>query len=603
MVEQLKRFGCNELSGPVNEFGQRKAVNSRRGNRIARAWVSCLIAVVAGLTGCGSQDVKNQPSLENQHALKNQPKLENEAKLDQQPAQPFIPLEIPLAIPGGWQQLPEWAAKDLPFDVAGLYSIEESKNREQLYLKAFLNFELRGSVLLIPEYREFEAKEKQRFVEARQRDKAFSEVYDILLETPSFERDADFIAKGRKALAPYQHGFDLLKTAQSRPHCFFHLSVDTASVLPHTIAARDAARKLSVQCNLDLESLQAIENLAIGLQLQRDLKLLGDDVAQFVASGVEGICIEYMVLPILRNKKVSVPQIERLIGALQVHAKEGKKVDPFVEAAKYEHLMFKRLFHDLATNTYLPRSDASEIWGDDLPAAGLMYKELTEFCFYQTNSDQVSKALDELGGINPEIAQAAKKAKNAANKMDRPDALDAMVIAPLLLNTIEGMTDRDYQNEMKVLTTRFQQIEAANELAFPDSTKRLLELQESWTTDETWKKTKILKWFTPHKKLVSVQVRNLLRSNAMICLAAVRKWQLEHSGQNPPDLESAIKAAGIDGTPIDPHSGKPLKFAVKNGTALIYSVGPDGFDDQAKFKIDYWDTSPEKLGDILFTLN
>jgi hypothetical protein len=176
-----------------------------------------------------------------------------------------------------------------------------------------------------------------------------------------------------------------------------------------------------------------------------------------------------------------------------------------------------------------------------------------------------------------------------------------MVLAPLLFNVFETITKEDFQAELKVLSTRCREIEAASKLPFPGSTKTLLQLQENWTTEDLWKATKILKWFSPHNKLVSVRTRSHLRTNALICMAAVRRWQLLHSGENPNSLEAALEAASIVGIPIDPHSGRPLKLLVGE-KVLIYSVGPDEKDDLAKQVVEYWVTSPDEKGDIVFEL-
>ncbi len=83
------------------------------------------------------------------------------------------------------------------------------------------------------------------------------------------------------------------------------------------------------------------------------------------------------------------------------------------------------------------------------------------------------------------------------------------------------------------------------------------------------------------------------------CLIALRRWQLEHDAQ-PDDLESVAKAAGMTAVPVDPFSDAPMKMTVVNGEAVIYSVGPDGQDDNALVE---WDpkVDPNK-GDIVFRL-
>ena len=85
------------------------------------------------------------------------------------------------------------------------------------------------------------------------------------------------------------------------------------------------------------------------------------------------------------------------------------------------------------------------------------------------------------------------------------------------------------------------------------------------------------------------------------CLIALRRWQLDHDG-TPPDLETIVKAAGMQGVPPDPYTGRPLQMTTVNGEPVIYSVGMDGKDDQGR--VDIWKSAqPGKIGDLLFRLN
>lgn len=503
-----------------------------------------------------------------------------------------------LAFPGGWKQLPDWAAEDLPFDPTQYYGIPDEGNREQLYLKALLKFSFREGAVLIPNRKKYDDELEKRFEEDRRNTREFDEFYDRFLETPRSKRNQAMMDRGWKSIQQFQPGIEYLKLAQKRPHCFFHVKVDTDSFLPHL--ARDSARMLSVECNHDLNSKEAIESLEMGLQIEQDLRPLGEMITQLGASGIEGICIDEMALPILNHQAIETQQLDQLVRVLKLHRDSIARRDSFLEAARYEHLMFKRLFHELETNTYLPREYAEELWGDeDLPRSFLVLRELTQFKFYGANSKEVEKMIDEMAAENQELAQAAKDAREAAKDLPDPSALDSMALGPRMFKTFQTMTTADYAFEMKVLTTRYKQVEAAVNLPFPESTKTLLELEQAWTTDDFWKSTKILKWFSPHKKLVSVRVRRHLRTGALLCLAAVRKWQLDNDGANPINLKQALMAAGIQVSPIDPHSGKSFNY-VAGEQVLVYSVGPDGKDDRAKQQVEYWVTSPDEKGDIVF---
>jgi hypothetical protein len=83
------------------------------------------------------------------------------------------------------------------------------------------------------------------------------------------------------------------------------------------------------------------------------------------------------------------------------------------------------------------------------------------------------------------------------------------------------------------------------------------------------------------------------------CLIALRRWQLEQNTP-PPDLATVVKAAGMEGVPIDPYSDQPLRMTVLAGQPVIYSVGKDGRDDGAQLEWDLNMDNPQ--GDILFRL-
>ena len=83
------------------------------------------------------------------------------------------------------------------------------------------------------------------------------------------------------------------------------------------------------------------------------------------------------------------------------------------------------------------------------------------------------------------------------------------------------------------------------------------------------------------------------------CLVALKRWQLEHA-EPPPDIETLVKAAGMPGVPTDPYSGEPYRLASVAGKQVIYSVGPDGKDNQAQIE---WTPYLPDPGDYTFRLD
>ena len=55
---------------------------------------------------------------------------------------------VALRIPDGWTELPGWMEKGLPFDASAYYGINERRNREVPYLKAFLEINFLDSAMV-----------------------------------------------------------------------------------------------------------------------------------------------------------------------------------------------------------------------------------------------------------------------------------------------------------------------------------------------------------------------------------------------------------------------------------------------------------------------
>lgn len=89
--------------------------------------------------------------------------------------------------------------------------------------------------------------------------------------------------------------------------------------------------------------------------------------------------------------------------------------------------------------------------------------------------------------------------------------------------------------------------------------------------------------------------RNATTRHATQCLVALRRWQLTHA-EPPRDLAEVMSDAGIAAVPRDDYGDGPLKIATVYGQSVIYSVGPDGNDDQALLISDWG----QPAGDLVF---
>jgi hypothetical protein len=81
------------------------------------------------------------------------------------------------------------------------------------------------------------------------------------------------------------------------------------------------------------------------------------------------------------------------------------------------------------------------------------------------------------------------------------------------------------------------------------------------------------------------------------CLLALRRWELKNTAP-PADLAAVVKAAGMADVPIDPYSDQPLRMTTQAGQPVVYSVGKNGKDEQARLERDL--NNPQ--GDIVFRL-
>ena len=77
---------------------------------------------------------------------------------------------------------------------------------------------------------------------------------------------------------------------------------------------------------------------------------------------------------------------------------------------------------------------------------------------------------------------------------------------------------------------------------------------------------------------VSSSVRALAVNRAMRIAVAVERYRRDHGEQLPPDVDALVPAY-LDSTPIDPFTGKPLRYVREADGYVAYSVGPNRQDD------------------------
>jgi hypothetical protein len=159
------------------------------------------------------------------------------------------------------------------------------------------------------------------------------------------------------------------------------------------------------------------------------------------------------------------------------------------------------------------------------------------------------------------------------------------------------LSDEDYAKEVAALNGFFATILALAE----QPSFRLKGAADLKAAEAAINETTFAWLLIPVESSVMEAIR---RSDARMrgtqCLVALRRWQLEHAGETPPDLATVVKAAGMPGVPMDAYSDQPLRMASVAGKPVIYSVGSDGKDDQAQSE---WNLVPGLPGDFIFRLD
>lgn len=515
-----------------------------------------------------------------------------------------------LCIKNGWKILPSWAVEEAPFNAKLFFEIQDSENREQLYLEALIAFDLGRAGWLIEG-----VDQRPDFAEKVEESEARRERVLTFIEkctdgyTRPFSLGPHDLEAGAKIVSDFRRGFALLEQAEKRNQCFFHQDIDV-SVSSLTYSFDLVFDALRIRSQPELRSGVEAESVDIALRLVRDLQRLGSPMAQHNFAGWESSILNGWVWHALEFSELDGSQLTELVAVLKGHYLEQQEFDPCIAAERYQFLMWQRLFRELENGEYEKTIDQrSKSLGLDvtLPAPALLVRELTELGDYQVNSVALDEYVAEAAKKDPQMraaAEALDKARGAVSESDPVeqfllnDRIDGAGLAPILFHVLPSMTADDYSNEVKLLVARYKQIEAACQKPYPQSTRELKVLCTQWTTDDAWRATKLLRWFQPQQYQYKARFQGELRRNAVLCVAAVLKWTRDNEGRLPEDLEKVFSAIGLDHVPVDPYSGTPLKIAIIGGKTAIYSVGPDGDDDRAARPIDVFHGGPALIAEI-----
>lgn len=94
---------------------------------------------------------------------------------------------------------------------------------------------------------------------------------------------------------------------------------------------------------------------------------------------------------------------------------------------------------------------------------------------------------------------------------------------------------------------------------------------------------------------VNTTVRSLAVHRAMRIVIAVERYRRDHSEQMPPDVEALVPAY-LDSVPIDPFTGRPLRFVKEADGYVAYSLGSNRQDDGGDVVVQLKDRSAPDPG-------
>jgi hypothetical protein len=358
-------------------------------------------------------------------------------------------------------------------------------------------------------------------------------------------------------LAEYEPGWLKIVAAQKRPKCAFQTAWGVGALLPHAQASRQVARVAMLRTRRALERNDqeaALEDLRVVLRLSRDLRPRGPMMSQLVPVSVDQVAYKTLVAPILSHPGFSGKTSASLLKILREHGDSAS--DPYTEVVKADYLNVRQTMRDAIKRGPELARELGGGTGDSL--FGTLQK------------------------LNRDSAADVTPAVNAPQNL----AVD---------NAIAGMTPAAARKDVDRVNRYFR---ALLTLAPKRPVDRLRGIPDPKTLDSGDDLSKVVLLIKPEiQVLISAPGRDLANLRGTECLVALRRWQVVQKTP-PTDLLAVCKAAGLPAVPIDPHSGKPMKMAVVDGSPVVYSIGIDGKDDGGLV-----DSKFEAVpGDILFRL-
>jgi hypothetical protein len=159
-------------------------------------------------------------------------------------------------------------------------------------------------------------------------------------------QDGVTAAQRAAIVAEYDESFDKLARAQQRPRCAFETGISLTTVLPHTQSARQIVRLLDwrVEARIMRKDIDgAIDDIATGLRLSRDLRPRGFFISQLFSFALDSVIVSTLVPRVLAAPNLTGEHCDRLLDLVTHHATE--ELDPLAEGFRMEYLMCRDILH------------------------------------------------------------------------------------------------------------------------------------------------------------------------------------------------------------------------------------------------------------------
>jgi hypothetical protein len=456
-------------------------------------------------------------------------------------------------LPGAVTKAPAWLGADAPFDVAKFFeAVPRDQNAAPLYLDAL--FEFSGELeVCFPEG----AERARRSQAAKDRSKQYFELTKMV-GGQSVELDA---AAVDALIKQHDTGYRKLADAQRRTQCVFETGLGIAAILPHAQASRQVARisSLKVQRAVQRGDLAAaIREIDVVLRLARDLRPRGALLTQLVGDAVCQMVLSTMIPTLVASPRMRDEHIERLIKLLDAH--DLKSRDGVTEGWRAEYLNSRTVLEEIVHH----QSDLAKAMKVK-PGGSVVRSFLT------------------LGAPGNAVGGAAPVARSG-------DDWDALVART---------TSAEISRHAKEMRRYYGALLDLAGLPYAERLARIVDFKAPTVGTDP---LSLVVRMTMPPEMGEAANRAAARAAASLrateCLLAFRRWQKTHSGVAK-NLAAVIKGSGLTTVPIDPCDGKPMRFAIVDGQAIVYSVGRDGVDDGGLVDSDR-DQKP--TGDLIYRL-